>query len=209
MTLLLALLQAQPTPEPWPVPLWAEPARLTLLSVGRAIATLVITMVIARYVRVWFDHATQRTRADASSRLLVGRLLSLGIITLGIFTVLESLGVPPAAVITFLGAIGLALSLSTQEILKNFFSGLYLLFERPFRIGDEIVVKDHRGRVEHIGIRTTKLRTEDNVQVLIPNASLFTEIVFNRSEFRPRPVEEPDETSTTDPPSSSASSSAG
>jgi small-conductance mechanosensitive channel len=70
------------------------------------------------------------------------------------------------------------------------------------------VVKDHRGWVEHIGIRTTKLRTEENVQVLIPNASLFTEIVFNRSEFRPKPAAETDEKKAPDTESSGASSSA-
>ena len=50
------------------------------------------------------------------------------------------------------------------------FAGFYLLFERPFRLGDKITVRDHRGTVVEIGLRTTSLRTDDDLQVMIPNA---------------------------------------
>ena len=66
---------------------------------------------------------------------------------------------------------------------KNFCSGVYLLFERPFRIGDEITVKDFRGRVVEVGMRTTSLRTEDDLQVMIPNAVVLSEVVVNRSTY--------------------------
>lgn len=149
----------------------------------------VLTLLAIRYSRRWFDRVTWSSRADPGTRLLAGRVITVVVLGLGVFTILDTLGVPPTAVVTFVGAVGLALSLSTQEILKNFFSGVYLLFERPFRIGDEIVVKGERGRVEHVGVRTTTLRTDENVEVLIPNAVMFAEIVFNRSNYRPKPAE--------------------
>ena len=98
-------------------------------------------------------------------------------------------GIPLSTVVTFVGVVGLAISLALQDILKNFFAGLYLVFERPFRLGDTIAVKDQRGVVETIGIRTTILRTDENVQVLIPNMTIFAEIVQNRTEVRPKPPE--------------------
>ena len=68
----------------------------------------------------------------------------------------------------------------------------YLLFERPFRIGDEISIKDQRGIVEHIGIRTTQLRNADNVQIIIPNGVVFAELIANRTnEIKPEPPPEP------------------
>src|SRR6266851_7692913 len=72
-----------------------------------------------------------------------------------------------------------------QDILKNFFSGVYLLLERPFRVGDTIRVKDQLGVVENIGVRTTLLRTSDNVQVLVPNATVFSEVVTNHTFAKP------------------------
>ena len=83
----------------------------------------------------------------------------------------------------------LAFSLAVQDILKNFFAGVYLLLERPFRVGDTIQIKDQKGVVETIGIRTTTLRTEDNVYVMIPNAVMFAEIVANRTYVQDLPAE--------------------
>jgi small conductance mechanosensitive channel len=105
--------------------------------------------------------------------------------------VLGILGASPASLVTVAGAVGLAFSLAMQDILKNFFSGVYLLLERPFRVGDTIRVKDQQGMVENIGVRTTMLRTPDNVQVLVPNVMVFTEVVTNHSHAvtpAPEPV---------------------
>jgi small-conductance mechanosensitive channel len=82
---------------------------------------------------------------------------------------------------------GTAFSLAVQDILKNFFSGVYLLLERPFRVGDTIRVKDQQGVVENIGVRTTMLRTAENVEVLVPNVMVFTEVVTNHSQALPPP----------------------
>src|ERR671927_200863 len=95
--------------------------------------------------------------------------------------VLGVLGVSAAGLVTVFGAVGLAFSLAMQDILKNFFSGIYLLLERPFRVGDTIRVKDQQGVVENIGVRTTSLRTPENVYVLVPNMIVFAEVVANRS----------------------------
>ena len=82
-------------------------------------------------------------------------MLSILVLIIGATTLLDTFGIPLSAVVTFVGVIGLAISLAMQDILKNFFAGLYLLFERPFRLGDVVVVKDQCGVVETIGIRTT------------------------------------------------------
>jgi len=62
---------------------------------------------------------------------------------------------------------------------------VYLLLERPFRVGDTIRVRDQEGVVENIGVRTTSLRTPDNVYVLVPNMIVFAEVVANRSHAQP------------------------
>jgi small-conductance mechanosensitive channel len=156
---------------------------------GRAGLVLALTFFLAGRTRRWFERATSRTRADRNTRLGVGRLLALFVLVMGSLTALDAIGIPLSTVVTFVGVVGLAISLALQDILKNFFAGLYLVFERPFRLGDTISVKDQRGVVENIGIRTTTLRTDENVQILIPNMTMFAEIVQNRTEVRPKPAE--------------------
>ncbi len=173
----------------WPGRLagWEVP----LTTLARAAFVLLLSLYLASRIRHWFERATARSRADANTRLAVGRLLSVLILAIGAATLLDTFGIPLSAVVTFVGVIGLAISLALQDILKNFFAGLYLLFERPFRLGDTIAVKDQRGVVETIGIRTTCLRTDENVFVLIPNMVMFTEVVSNRSSFQAKPEPEP------------------
>ena len=156
----------------------------------RAVFVAVATWLAARLARTSFAFATRRTGADASVRLLVGRIVSMIIVGIGAATFLDTLGVPLTTFVTVLGVAGLGISLAMQDILKSFVAGTYLLFERPFRIGDEISVKDQRGVVETIGIRTTMLRNADNVQIIIPNAVVFAELIANRTnERKPEPPE--------------------
>ena len=118
---------------------------------------------------------------------------------MGVATILDTVGVPLTTFVTVLGVAGLGISLAMQDILKSFVAGTYLLFERPFRIGDEISVKDQRGTVEDIGIRTTRLRNKDNVQIIIPNMVVFAEVVANRTnEVKPEPKPEPEPMATAD-----------
>jgi small-conductance mechanosensitive channel len=155
----------------------------------RALLLAIGTWIAARLARSSFNLAARR--ADAHARLLIGRVINIVIIGLGVATILDTVGVPLTTFVTVLGVAGLGISLAMQDVLKSFVAGTFLLFERPFRIGDEISVKDQRGVVENIGIRTTRLRNADNVQVIIPNAVVFAEVVANRTNevVKPAPSE--------------------
>ena len=158
----------------------------------RALLVAIATWVAVRLSKSSFNYAARR--ADVTARLLIGRVINIVIVGIGVATILDTIGVPLTTFVTVLGVAGLGISLAMQDILKSFVAGTYLLFERPFRIGDEISVKDQRGIVEHIGIRTTQLRNADNVQIIIPNAVVFAEMVSNRTyEKKPEPPVPPAE----------------
>ena len=153
----------------------------------RAVLLAIGTWIAVRLARSSFNFASRR--ADAHARILIGRVIDIVIIGLGAATILDTVGVPLTTFVTVLGVAGLGISLAMQDVLKSFVAGTFLLFERPFRIGDEISIKDQRGIVEHIGIRTTRLRNADNVQVIVPNGVVFAEIVANRTnETKPPPA---------------------
>jgi small-conductance mechanosensitive channel len=156
----------------------------------RALLVALATWIAVRLSRSSFNYASRR--ADVTARLLIGRVINIVIVGIGAATILDTIGVPLTTFVTVLGVAGLGISLAMQDVLKSFVAGTYLLFERPFRIGDEISVKDQRGIVEHIGIRTTLLRNADNVQIIIPNAVVFAEMVANRTnEKKPEPAVPP------------------
>jgi small conductance mechanosensitive channel len=161
---------------------WAE---------AQAVAVLLVSFVAARLVLKWSGAAMRREHVDLSTQILVKRALVVAWIVLTVLFVLGILGVSPAALVTVGGVVSLAFGLAVQDILKNFFSGVYLLLERPFQVGDTIRVKEQLGVVENIGVRTTQLRTKDNVQVLVPNATVFGEVVANHT-YAQAPTPSPD-----------------
>jgi small conductance mechanosensitive channel len=145
------------------------------------VAIGVLIWWLAAWSRTAVQRATIGSAADPNVRLLAGRLVYGVVLVIGLVWILGILGVEQASLIATFGVFGLALSLATQDILKSFFAGLYLLFERPFLIGDEIQIKDHIGRVENVGFRATSIRTGENVLVIVPNSLVFAEVVSNRS----------------------------
>jgi small-conductance mechanosensitive channel len=154
----------------------------------RVILALVAGLIawrVAVWVRDSFVRVAERRGVDRSARLLGARLIYGALLVLGIVWVLQIIGLELTLVLGTLGIAGLAFSLAVQDILKSFFAGLYMLFERPFLIGDEIQIKEHVGRVEHIGFRATSVRTADNVVVVVPNSMLFVEAISNRSQRHP------------------------
>src|SRR5579871_5352772 len=151
----------------------------------QSLLVLVFSFVGLRLALNWTGRAMRRGRVDLGTQILVKRGLVIVWLLGTLLIVLGILGVNPAGLLAIAGAVGLAFSLAMQDILKNFFSGIYLLLERPFRVGDRIQVKDQLGTVENIGIRTTQLRTDDNVQVLVPNATVFGEVVTNHTYATP------------------------
>ena len=169
---------------------WAE---------AQALLILILSLVALRLALNWSGGAMRSARVDRSTQILIQRALLISWLVVTLLWELSILGVNPAGLVAIAGAVGLAFSLAIQDILKNFFSGIYLLLERPFRVGDVIRVKDQRGVVENIGVRTTQLRTAENVQVLVPNATVFSEVVTNLTHEEPTVAAADGQTNETDP----------
>jgi small-conductance mechanosensitive channel len=146
----------------------------------KAALVIAITLVVGRRANLMVRGAAVRGSVDAGTTLLVARLIHLTILSIGTVVVLDILGVPLATLIAAIGVIGLAVSLALQDLLRNFFSGVYLLFERPFQLGDRIRVRDNEGVVEYVGFRTLRLRADDGVEILIPSSLVVADVVANR-----------------------------
>src|SRR5438445_8349281 len=150
------------------------------------LAILVVAVVLARVLRSLVRGAMRRARVDQQVTLLVTRLVFLGTIIIGIIGFFARWIGSPAYVFGSFGILALAFSLAFQDILKNFIAGVFLLLERPFKIGDEITVDNHTGIVENIEMRTTTLRTAEGEQVLTPNSLVYTGTIINRTRYPTR-----------------------
>jgi len=152
-----------------------------------ALLVVVATILLARVVRRTTMRALTRGRAQANVTILLGNLAQVAMLTIGALLVLaiytrDAFG----WILTSFSVVGLVLGLSFQDILKNFLAGIWVLVERPFRIGDTIEVGRHSGVVEEITFRTTLLRTADAQQVIVPNGSFMTESIVNITRFPTR-----------------------
>ncbi|HST04405.1 MAG TPA: mechanosensitive ion channel domain-containing protein [Chloroflexia bacterium] len=159
-----------------------DPLGSFLFNLGKALLILLVALILAQSAKRWIVHLMMRSkRINVNVASLVGNLAQITIVALGVINLLTAFGVDLASLITVLGVAGLAISLSLQDLLRNVVAGIYVLLEQPFKIGDRITVKDVTGVVQAIELRTTLLRTDDGLRVVVPNGTVLNEIVTNRS----------------------------
>jgi small-conductance mechanosensitive channel len=152
-----------------------------------ALVVAIVALLVARAVRGVTMRALARNRAQANVTILLGNVAQLLVITFGILAIVaiytrDAFG----WILTSFSVVGLVIGLSLQDILKNFFAGVWVLVERPFRIGDAIEIAGYSGTVEEIAFRTTQLRTEDGREVIVPNGTFMTSAVVNLTRFPTR-----------------------
>ena len=151
------------------------------IGVVEAAIIMVAAVFLARLLRRRVDRWITRTGFDRNVGELLSNGVTIGTYILGVTLVLAVLGASWTALVTILGASTVAIGLALQDVLRGFVAGIYLLLERPFAIGDRIQVQGVEGTVEGIDIRTTELRTDAGERVLVPSATVFANIVTNRS----------------------------
>ena len=150
------------------------------------ILLLLLGLVVASVIRMTLRNQLKRPHIDPQVALLISRIAYLAVVLLGLIAFFTRWLSSPTLVFGSFGFLALAISLAFQDILKNFIAGMFLLVERPFRLGDEITVDNHTGLVENIQMRTTTLRTTEGEQVLVPNSLVYTGTIINRTRYPTR-----------------------
>lgn len=106
-------------------------------------------------------------------------LLHYLMVTVGFFVALSLIGIDLDNLTLVIGALGVGVGLGLQDLVKNFFSGLVLLFERPVRVGDVLMLDGDWSTVKKIGLRATTVVTLDRSEIIVPNGDLTSEKVTN------------------------------
>ncbi|HET7094377.1 MAG TPA: mechanosensitive ion channel domain-containing protein, partial [Thermomicrobiales bacterium] len=145
-----------------------------------ALLIAVAAVFLARYVRSRLARSCARSRLDPNVAAMARTGATVGIYAVAAVLIVSLLGGNWTAFVAAFSASAVVLTLALQDILRNVVTGVYLLIERPFAIGDRIEVGNAEGRVQGIEFRTTELLTDAGDRVLVPNATVFAAVVTNR-----------------------------
>ena len=154
--------------------------KLSLVQIFLLVALLIgVFWISSRTKRFLFNRLLADSGLERSLQYAIAQIVSNIVLVVGIFIVLENTGIHLAALAVFAGAVGVGIGFGLQNIASNFISGLVILTERPITIGDRVEVAGIAGQVEHIRARSTVIRTNDNIMMIVPNTKFIDSPVTN------------------------------
>ena len=174
----VAAINAAGIPLAWNAALPA--IKLSLLQIFLLVTLLIaVFWISSRTKHFLFNRLLAQSGLDRSLQYAIAQVVSNIVLVVGIFIVLENTGIHLAALAVFAGAVGVGVGFGLQNIASNFISGLVILAERPITIGDRVEVAGIAGQVEHIRARSTVIRTNDNIMMIVPNTKFIDSPVTN------------------------------
>lgn len=154
-----------------------------------AIVVLIIGIIITKLVLKLLSKGLDRTRLDLTVNNFVKQCCKIVLYVLLITIVLSVLGIPATSIITVIGTAGVAIGLALQSSLSNVAGGIMLLINKPFKIGDYILVGGVSGTVKQITILYTRLDSDSNQAIFIPNGQVSGAVVTNNNTNGTRRVD--------------------
>ncbi|MEO8276987.1 MAG: mechanosensitive ion channel family protein [Thermoanaerobaculia bacterium] len=146
-----------------------------------------LSLLATRLVR----RIARRTKSDEVLRELLVPLARFAVLALGALMALDQMGFEVRSLLAGLGIAGLAVGLAAQETMANIFAGFAILWDHPFRIGDTVTVAGNVGQVSEIGLRSTRIRTADHREVILPNKDVIQQPIVNHSRYPAMRVDAP------------------
>jgi small conductance mechanosensitive channel len=161
-----------------------------LPNVFTALLIFVLSLYLARLLSNLLKRVLKRREADREITLLLATIARWSIIVAGIITALQRF-FDVTAFLAGLGILGFTIGFALQNIMQNFVSGVILLIEQPFDVGDAVELNGYGGTVLTISLRTTEMRTFDGLIVMIPNADVLSNTITNYTRADRRRIELP------------------
>lgn len=159
-----------------------------LLTIGLLIWGVVSTRIF-RVIFAEIEHKVEPGHEGIVSDFIpfLEGLIKVFIVGVVIFVILNIWGIDITPLFLSAGVAGVAVAFAARDTVANLFGGLSVFIDRPYKIGDYVIVNEkYRGEVIEIGMRSTKIRTRDNVLLTIPNSVLVTNTVINETGFDPK-----------------------
>ncbi len=155
----------------------------SVLQAARWGNTLIKTGVEWQVGRLKLQHPAQATTVQA-----VIFLVRVAFFSVLLLVALDNLGINVSALVTSLGIGGIAIALAVQNVLGDLFASLSIVLDQPFVVGDFIVTGEHMGTVEHIGLKTTRVRSLSGEQLVFANSDLLKSRIHNYKRMDERRI---------------------
>ena len=164
----------------------------TLFSLGKSeislgtiiyfiISFIILTYLAKRFRNLLVDKILVKASMDQGARNSIGLIARVMLMIIGSIFIIQSAGIDMSSLSLLAGALGVGIGFGLQNITDNFISGIIILFEKPIKVGDRIVVGDTEGDVINISVRATTILTNDNVSIIVPNSEFISSRVINWS----------------------------
>ena len=159
---------------------------VTLADLLLAVVVLVMTLMATRNLHGILQVVLlQRFGLGTGERAAISTIVQYTIVVIGGLSIFKILGVGWGNVQWLVAALGVGIGFGLQEIVANFISGVFLLFERPIRVGDAVTVGDVSGTVSKIRIRATSITTWERKELIVPNKEFVTGRLVNWTHSDP------------------------
>ena len=146
--------------------------------------TAIIAVMISYGLAMYFKYLLRR-RLSARGKLtdhaitVLDRSIFFMVLFFGIMTALRIIHIPLSAFAFMGGAAAVGIGFGAKELINNLISGFILMFEKPIKIGDVVEVEDEIGVIADIGLRCTRIHTEDNMDIMLPNSTFLESKIIN------------------------------
>jgi small-conductance mechanosensitive channel len=158
-------------------------------TVAKAIFVILLGWSINKISNILIHRGMEERHADEHATKTAKKFSALVIYLITFLFILGIFGVPLNSIGAAIGLIGLGISFALKDLIANFISGMFILINRPFKIGDQIEVQGQEGTVRDIRVRATDVKTYDGRKMIVPNSVLYNQIVVNNTAYSQRRFE--------------------
>ncbi len=160
---------------------------VTLTSLVMVIAVMFGVMIGSKIIiRNLLGKLLARTSLDGGTQYTLTRITHYLVLVMGAVIAFQIIGIDLSGLIVIFGFLSVGIGFGLQNVTSNFISGIILLLERPICVGDRVVVGTTEGDVAEIHIRSTVIRTQNNVSIIVPNSEFISANVVNMSHADPK-----------------------
>lgn len=159
---------------------------VTVMSILIFLILITVFIVIGVITRNALNRKIlKRFKVDEGTTYTLSRITQYIIITIGALISFQFVGIDLSGLAVIFGLLSVGIGFGLQNVTSNFISGLIILFERPIKVGDRVTVNNIEGDVTEINIRSTKVRTVNNISIIVPNSEFVSKDVINYSHGDP------------------------
>lgn len=164
----------------------ADLPEIDLATVASFVAILLVAYLLTRVVSYGLNRVSERAVGQRIAIRMAIPMLNFAIYLGAFYVILDTvLDLTTTQLLAFSGLLGAALGFGLKDLFGGVVGGLVILLERPYRVGDKVDILEHYGEVVDIGLRATRIETQDDDLVSVPNYVFFTEAVANANAGNP------------------------